>query len=99
MHAEVVLAKLKATPFLMARNVQDSKENFYRGTSRRRKIRENLGLLVSGRGYLTNIEKTKVFNAAFASVFNDKSRLKEFEVPETCIKVQESLALCGADSV
>lgn len=84
----------------MERNVQGNKKGFYRCISSRRKIKENLGLLLNGMGdYLTNIEKTKIFNAAFASVFTDKSSNQEFQVPETCTKVQESLAPSGVESV
>lgn len=37
---------------------------------------------------MTNIEENKVLNVTFASVFTDKSSLEEFQVPETCIKIQ-----------
>lgn len=50
MHAEIVLAKLKPTPLHMARDVQGNKKDFYSSISSRRKIRENLGLLLNGTG-------------------------------------------------
>lgn len=90
------VSKVKGHAIAYGRKCAGNKKDFYMCISRRRKIRENLGLLLNRTGdYLTNIEKTKVFNAAFASVFTYKSRLQEFQVPETCIQVQESLAVCG----
>lgn len=34
------------------------------------------------------MEKNKVLNATFASIFTDKSSLQEFQVSETYIKIQ-----------
>lgn len=50
MHGEIILAKLNPTILHMARDVQGNKKDFYNCISSRRKIRENLGLLLNGTG-------------------------------------------------
>lgn len=45
-----MLAKLKPATLHMARDVQGNKKDLYSCISSRRKIRENLGLLLNGTG-------------------------------------------------
>lgn len=51
---------------------------------------ENLCLLLNGAGdrMTKDIEKAKVFNVAFTSIFTDKTSLQESQVPESSVKVQ-----------
>lgn len=64
--------------FSLVRNVKGNKNGFYKYISRKRKIRENVGLLLDGAGDLVtkDMEKAKVFNAFFTSVFPDKTSLQ-----------------------
>ena len=55
----------------MAREVKGNKKNFSRYISRKRRSRENMGLVPNGTGDLVtkDMEKVKVLNAFFPLVF------------------------------
>ncbi|GAB0204007.1 hypothetical protein GRJ2_002866300 [Grus japonensis] len=69
----------------LERDIKGNKKGFYTYISSKRKMRENVGLLLNGAGDLVtqDMEKTEVLNAAFASVFTSKTGLQESQVPET----------------
>ncbi|KAK4830736.1 LOW QUALITY PROTEIN: hypothetical protein QYF61_013186 [Mycteria americana] len=58
--------------FKLASTVNDNKKSFFKNVNSKRRIRDNIGPLLDEVGHLTNreIDKEKMFNAFFASVFN-----------------------------
>lgn len=62
----------------LERDVKGSKNGFYKYISSKRKVRENVSLLLNGAGDLVtkDMEKAKVFNAFFTSVFTGKTGLQ-----------------------
>lgn len=65
-------------------DVKSNKKEFYKYTAYKRKTRGYVGLLLNGEGALVtqNVEKAKVLNAFFNSVFTSKTSLKGFQAPE-----------------
>jgi len=59
----------------LARDVKDNKKVFFRYISSKRKIRENVGMLLNKVGALVmeDTEKAELLNACFASVFTAKA--------------------------
>ncbi|KAJ7400180.1 hypothetical protein BTVI_107629 [Pitangus sulphuratus] len=67
-----VMTKAKAHLELsLARDIKDNNKGFYKNISRKRKTRENVGLLLNQMGILVteDTEKVELLNAFFASIF------------------------------
>lgn len=83
--------------------MKGNKKGLYKYINNRRKTRENVSLPLNGAGDLmTNgMEKTKILNAAFISVFTGKTSIQESQAPETRGKVwsEEVLSSVKKDQV
>jgi len=58
--------------FKLASTVKDNKRGFFKHVNSRRRIRDDIGLLLDEVGHLTNrdVDKAEMFNVFFTSVFN-----------------------------
>jgi len=68
--------------------VKDSRKLFYKYKDSKSKTRENVGLLLNGAGKIVtkDVEKAKVLNAFFASVFTSEIALQQSQAPENRAK-------------
>lgn len=68
----------------LEKNVKGSNKGFYRYLNSKRKTRENVGPLLNGARELVinDMEKAKVLNAAFVSVFTSKNSFQESQATE-----------------
>jgi len=68
----------------LARDVKNNKKSFFNYISRKRKARDNVGLLLNEAGVLVteDAEKAEVLNAFFASVCSAKTGPQESQAPE-----------------
>jgi len=85
-----VMRKAKAHLELnLAKEVKDNKKGFVECVNRKRKIRENVGLLLNEVGALVteDTEKVGLLNSFFASVFTANPAFQEFQT----LEVRESL--------
>lgn len=62
----------------LVKDVKGNNNGFYKYINSKRKVREIVGLLLDGAGDLVtkDMEKAKVFNAFFTSVFTGKTGLQ-----------------------
>lgn len=67
----------------LAKDVKDGKKVFIKYISKKRKTRENMGLLLNEVGVLVteDTEKMELLNAVFASVFTAKISTQESQSP------------------
>lgn len=81
---EVQKAKAYLEQYL-AKDMKGNRKGFCKYINSKRESRENMGSLLNGvREVVTNkMEKAKVLNAFFTSVFNGKTDLQESQNPET----------------
>lgn len=68
----------------LERDVKGSNKRFYKYINSKKMTRENTGLLLNGAGELVknDMEKAKMLNAAFVSVFTSKNGFWESQAPE-----------------
>ena len=71
------------------RDVKGNKKGFYKYTCSKRRAGKKVDPLLNGAGALVakDMEKGKVFNSFFLSVFTGKSSLQESQAPESRGKV------------
>lgn len=72
----------------LVKHEKGNKEGFYRHISSRRKLRENMGLLLNEAGDLItkDVEKAKVLFSAFTLVFIGNTCLQESQGKEYLVK-------------
>ena len=68
----------------LVKELKDNKKGIFKYVDSKRKIRENMGPLLSETHALItgDSEKMEILNSFFASVFNAKTRPQEFEISE-----------------
>lgn len=70
----------------LVRTVKDNKKAFYNNIGLKSKTRENAEPLLNEAGEMMkmDMEKAKVLDNFFISVFTDRICLQEYQDPETC---------------
>ncbi|GAB0207774.1 hypothetical protein GRJ2_003243100 [Grus japonensis] len=69
--------------FKLASTVKDNKKGVFKYVNSKRRIRDNIGLLLDEVGHLTNrdIDEAEMFNAFFTSVFNTNDGPRDLQSP------------------